>query len=69
VPLYATGDRVSQTQYGHGTVTAANEFHTVIEFDEHGPRTFKTALVQLERSSTAAPAKPVKARRSRAKKA
>ena len=69
MPLYATGDRVSQNQYGHGTVTTANEYHTVIDFDEHGSRTFATRLVQLERSSTAAPPKPVKTRRARAKRA
>jgi hypothetical protein len=63
VQIYAAGDRVSQSQYGHGTVTAANEYHTVIDFDEHGSRTFATRLVRLERSSTAAPVKPVKTRR------
>ena len=63
VPVYAAGDRVSQSQYGHGTVTTANQYHTVIDFDEHGPRTFATPLVHLERSSTAAPVKPAKSRR------
>ncbi len=61
--LYAVGDRVSQPQYGDGTVIATNEFHTVIEFDQHGTRTFSTRLVRLERSSTAAPAKKTKASR------
>lgn len=63
MPLYSAGDRVSQSQYGHGTVMTANEYHTVIDFDEHGARTFATPLVHLERSATAAPAKPVKTRR------
>jgi hypothetical protein len=54
---------VSQPQYGDGTVTAANEYHTVIDFDAHGSRTFATPLVHLERSSTAAPLKTVTARR------
>jgi hypothetical protein len=44
-------------------VIATNEFHTVIEFDEHGTRTFSTRLVRLERSSTAAPTKKAKASR------
>jgi hypothetical protein len=57
VRLYAVGDRVSQPQYGDGTIVSANEYHTVIEFDEHGTRTFSTRLVRLERSSTAAPTK------------
>jgi hypothetical protein len=65
--MYSAGDRVSQSQYGHGTVTAVNEYHTVIDFDDHGSRTFKTSLVQLERSATAAPVKPVKSRRRVAK--
>lgn len=59
---YATGDRVSQPQYGAGTITAVDEHHTVIEFDEHGTRRFSTALVKLERSTTVAPerAKPTR---------
>lgn len=52
---YAIGDRVSQPQYGAGTITAVDDHHTVIDFDEHGPRTFSTPLVKLERSSTIAP--------------
>lgn len=66
--IYSTGDRVSQSQYGHGTVTTANEYHTVIDFDEHGSRTFATPLVRLERSSTAAPVKASKPRRASAKR-
>ena len=61
--MYSVGDRVSQSQYGHGTITVANDHHTVIEFDEHGSRTFATRLVRLERSTTLAPPKPVKTRR------
>ena len=66
---YSVGDRVSQQQYGAGTVTAVNEYHTVIDFDEHGSRTFSTALVQLERSSTAAPVRAKGARRKAAPRA
>jgi hypothetical protein len=58
--LYTIGDRVSQAQYGVGTVTASNEYHTVIDFDEHGPRTFATPLVRLERSTISAPDRPQK---------
>ena len=67
--MYAVGDRVSQLQYGDGTVVSANEHHTVIDFDAHGARTFNTSLVRLERSSTVAPVKPVKSRRRPAKRA
>lgn len=60
---YSIGARVSQATYGTGTVTLANEYHTVIDFDEHGPRTFATEIVQLEHSNTVAPDKPKRARR------
>jgi hypothetical protein len=69
VPMYSAGDRVSQSQYGDGTVMIANEYHTIINFDEHGSRTFSTPLVRLERSSTAAPAKAARARRRTVKRA
>ena len=69
MPIYSAGDRVSQAQYGDGTVTVANEYHIVIDFDAHGSRTFATPLVQLERSSTAAPVKPTKTRKRAVKKA
>lgn len=65
--IYAKGDRVVQPTYGAGTVAAADALHTVIDFDDHGLRTFVTSLVHLERASSPAPvrAKPVR----RAKKA
>ena len=63
---YSIGARVSQATYGTGTITLTNEYHTVIDFDEHGPRTFATGLVQLEHSSTVAPEKPKRARRKSA---
>lgn len=64
--LYTTGDRVSQAQYGDGTVTSADEYHTRIDFDLHGPRTFATTRVALTRANTTA---PVKVAASRAKRA
>ena len=63
--LFTPGDRVSQAQYGHGTVLRANECHTQIEFDDHGPRTFSTLRSHLEESATVAPAKPVRSKRGR----
>lgn len=60
---YLVGDRVSQPQYGEGTILVRNDHHTVIDFDGHGSRTFATRLVRLERSMSVAPPKPVKARR------
>ena len=61
--VYSTGERVSQLQYGDGTVLTCNEHHTVIDFDAHGSRTFVTSLVRFESCSTVAPEKPVRARR------
>ncbi len=54
--LYPKGHRVQQASYGVGTVTASDARHTVIDFDEHGVRTFSTPLVTLQPSDTAAPA-------------
>ena len=59
---FSVRDRVSQSQYGPGTVTAVDERHTTFAFDEHGTRTFVTTIVKLEASDTE---KPVKAKRAR----
>jgi hypothetical protein len=66
---YAIGDRVTQPQYGAGTITAVDESRTVIDFDEHGTRMFATSMVTLERSATPAPARAARARRKPAAKA
>ena len=57
---YAPGDRVTHTHYGEGTLHSVNEYHTVIDFDAHGVRTFSSPRVVLVPSSTPAPLKPVK---------
>ena len=61
--MYSTGARVSQANYGAGTVTSADEHHTRIEFDEHGPRTFSTVRVSLSPSDIPAPVKVAKTRK------
>jgi hypothetical protein len=66
--LFVPGDRVSQAQYGHGTVTRADEYHTSIDFDDHGLRTFSSTRSHLERSETTAPVKPSKKRAKKAPK-
>jgi hypothetical protein len=66
MPRYTTGDRVTQAQYGDGTVQSVDEYHTRIDFDAHGVRTFASARVVLAPSATAAPEKPVR-RRARAR--
>jgi len=65
---HSAGDRVAHAQYGDGTVSRVNEYHTVIDFDAHGVRTFASPRVVLSASSTPAPVKPAKARRRTAVK-
>ena len=66
---YATGDRVSHSQYGDGTITSVDEYHTKIKFDEHDPRTFMSSRVVLAPSMPPAPVAAVRARRKAAPKA
>lgn len=67
--LYSIGDRVTQSRYGDGTVTEVNAYHTRIDFDEHGPRTFSSAQVTLTPSTSLAPVKAAATRRKRVTKA
>ena len=62
---YSAGDRVTHTQYGDGTLISSNEYHTIIDFDAHGRRTFSSPRVVLAASSTPAPVKPVRKRATR----
>jgi len=64
---HAAGDRVAHSQYGTGTINRVNEYHTVIDFDEHGLRTFSSPRLVVVPSSTAAPVKVVPVRKRRAK--
>lgn len=63
--IYAKGDRVSHGTYGSGTIFSANAIHTVIDFDEHGHKTFVTSLVQLEKTSSPAPVRAKAVRRAK----
>jgi len=63
VSAYSIGARVIQSQFGNGTITMANDRHTVIDFDEHGSRMFSTPLVRLAPSDTPTPPKPARRRR------
>jgi hypothetical protein len=63
------GDRVTHSQYGDGTVRSVNEYHTIIDFDAHGERTFASSRVVLGASSTPAPVKPVRKKAVRKPKA
>ena len=63
--LFAKGNRVSQANYGAGTVTSSDEKYTVIEFDQHGRRVFLTDMVTLGKTDVPAPNKPAKEKRAR----
>ena len=63
-----TGDRVVHSQYGDGTVQSVNEYHTVIDFDAHGKRTFVSPRVVLADSAVPAPEKPVRKKAAARKK-
>jgi hypothetical protein len=65
---HSRGDRVAHDHYGDGTVSSVNQYHTVIEFDAHGVRTFVSPRVVLTPSTTPAPEKPKRARRTAARK-
>ena len=66
------GDRVAHGEYGNGTITDLDIYHTVIDFDAHGSRRFVTSRVVLERTSdpgpTAAERRSALAERTRALK-
>ena len=66
--IRTAGDRVAHAQYGHGTVRSVNEYHTVIDFDAHGTRTFVSPRVVLTDSMVPAPEKPARAKKAPAKK-
>lgn len=66
--LYTKGHRVTQADYGTGTISSSDERYTVIEFDNHGRRVFVTDMVTLGKSDEPAPDRPAKkARKAPAK--
>jgi hypothetical protein len=65
---WSKGDRVSQPTYGPGTLVEVNEHHTVIDFDEHGRRTFASRLVVLQATNEPAPHKAAAKKRAPKKK-
>ncbi len=60
---FSTNDRVGHSVFGTGTISQVNEQYTTIVFDESGTRKFLTRMVELARSDTPAPAKPVRQKR------
>ncbi len=67
--LFAKGNRVTQPDYGSGTITSTDERYTVIEFDNHGRRVFVTDMVTLGKSDEPAPDRPAKRTRKSPKAA
>jgi len=67
------GDRVQHGVYGVGTVTLLDVYHTVIDFDGHGPRRFVTNRVVVERTDdpgpTASERRTIASRRAREERA
>ena len=55
VTFPAMGDRVQHEQYGAGTVTLLDVYHTVIDFDGHGLRRFVTNRIVVERTEDPGP--------------
>ena len=51
----ALGDRVQHEQYGAGTVTLLDVYHTVVDFDGHGIRRFVTNRIVVERTDDPGP--------------
>ena len=55
VSFPALGNRVQHEQYGAGTVTLLDVYHTVIDFDGHGLRRFVTNRIVVERTDDPGP--------------
>ena len=47
-PALEEGQRVSHALFGVGVTTSSSGGHTIIRFDEDGPRTFVTSMLKLE---------------------
>ena len=47
-PALDEGQRVRHAVFGDGVTTSSGGGHTVIRFDENGPRRFVTSLLELE---------------------
>jgi len=63
----SVSQRVHHDKYGLGVVSTTDSEYTVIEFDEHGRRTFSTRLVALQATSEPAPTKAPRKRATKAK--
>ncbi|HKQ61681.1 MAG TPA: hypothetical protein VJS92_10325 [Candidatus Polarisedimenticolaceae bacterium] len=66
---FTANDRIRHALFGAGTIRRVDERYMTIAFDTHGTKKFITSLVQLERSDTPAPEKPVRAKSAKKAKA
>ena len=46
-PAFASGQRVSHAVFGEGVTTSSRGVHTVVTFDEQGPKMFITSMLKL----------------------
>ena len=47
-PALEEGQRVSHSVFGIGVTTSSNGGHTIVRFDEAGPKTFVTSMLKLD---------------------
>jgi hypothetical protein len=47
-PAFEEGQRVSHAAFGLGVTTSSSRGHTVVRFDQDGPRTFITSLLKVD---------------------
>jgi hypothetical protein len=47
-PALEEGQRVSHAVFGAGVTTSSNAGHTVVRFDQDGPKTFVTSLLEVD---------------------
>lgn len=47
-PAFEEGQRVVHAVHGIGVTTSSSDGHTVVQFDEDGPKTFVTSMLELD---------------------
>jgi hypothetical protein len=63
---FSVNDRIVHSVYGPGTISRVDARHTTIVFDEAGTKKFVTSMVQLEQTTTPAPAKTPRSKKAKA---
>jgi hypothetical protein len=52
-PVFEEGQRVSHAVFGEGVTTSSGGGHTVVSFDQDGPKTFITSMLKMDVLSAA----------------